>query len=463
MRLVWRGLGILVGLVVVVLVGAYVYAVFVPPALLRVGGGYASKIVCSSSFLSGRKPAKVLETDVQAPGNPLLRLISVDTDNAAGVVHAAFLHFIAPMESVHRPGLGCAAVPDGNTARAMDQSAPPAPGPFLGTAPWPEGTGTDVKGHEKLAAVLADNALAGPGMRAIVVVRHGRIVAERYGNGFGPNTPLLGWSMTKSVTAALTGTVIKAGKLRLDQDHLLPQWAQDGRAKITVEDLLSMSSGLHFNEDYGDVSDVTRMLFLEPDMAAFAAGQKLDHPPGKVFSYSTGTAVILSRIWQNALGDGKLALAWPRKMLFGPLGMGSAVLETDEAGTFVGGSYLYASARDWARFGQFLLQDGQWNGTRILPEGFVQTMTTPSAADPVYTKGMLWLDGPEHDMKAGNDQARYGLPKGTYWMEGHDGQTVTMIPADDMVVVRMGLTPGREGYRPQKLVAAVLKAAGAAP
>ena len=461
MRIVWRGLLGLVGVLVVVVIAAYVYALAAPPTLLRVGGGYASKIVCSSTFLSGRNPQEVLETDVQAPGNPLLRMIFVETSKATGLVHAEFLRFIAPMESVLRPGLGCAAVPDGDVARARDQSAPPAPGPGPKTALWPQGSGVDLAGHKALAAVLDNDALAGPGMRAIVVVQHGRVVAERYGKGFGPQTALLGWSMTKSVTAALTGTVIKAGKLTLTQDHLLPQWAGDGRAKITVEDLMSMSSGLHFNEDYGDVSDVTRMLFLEPDMARFAADQPLDHAPGTTFSYSTGTAVILSRIWQNALGNKQEALDWPRKMLFGPIGMGSAVLETDEAGTFVGGSYLYATARDWARFGQLLLQDGVWDGQQILPQGFVQTMVSPSKADPVYSKGMLWLDGPESDMKPGNDQSKYGLPKGTYWMEGHDGQTVAVLPAADMVVVRMGLTPGREHYRPQKLVAAVLKAAGA--
>ncbi|WP_102225928.1 serine hydrolase domain-containing protein [Acidimangrovimonas sediminis] len=460
MRTFGRWLGRLTMLALVVVVAAYIYLVISPPTLLRVGGGYASKIICSSDFLQGRDPERVLKTDVQAPGNPLLRLMVVETDRAKRLVHAAFLRLIGPMEAVARPGLGCAVAPDGDAARAADQAAPPAPGPAESTAPWPQGSGGAAAQHPKLAAVLADDALAGPGMRAIVVIEDGRLVAERYARGFDAKTPLLGWSMTKSVTAALVGTVVGAGKLRVDQDDLMPQWQGDGRAKITVGDLLSMSSGLHFNEDYGDVSDVTRMLFLEPDMARFVADQKLDHPPGTVFNYSTGTAVLLSRIWQNALGDPKLALDWPRKALFGPVGMGSAVLETDEVGTFVGGSYLYATARDWARFGQLLLQGGAWNGQQVVPKDFVQMMRTSSVADPVYTRGMLWLDGPESDMDVGNDQSEYGLPIGTFWLEGHDGQTVTVIPSAGMVVVRMGLTPGREHYRPQRLVAALLKAAG---
>lgn len=456
MRVLGRLVGILAGLIVVVILGAYVYAVLVPPTLLRVGVGYGSKITCSSTFLSGRDPAQVLAVDVQAPGNPLLKALSVSADRATGAVHGAFLWFIAPVTSVLRPGLGCAAVPDGNTAKAQAQSAPPAPGPLASTAPWPEGEGVDLSAHADLAKILADDTLAGPGMRAIVVVKGGRIVAERYGAGFDAKTPLLGWSMTKSVTAALTGTVIAAGKLAMDQDHLMPQWASDGRAKITVAELMSMSSGLRFNEDYGNVSDVTRMLYLEPDMAGFVAGQPLDKAPGADFNYSTGTAVLLSRIWQNAVGAD--ALAWPRRALFGPLGMASAVLETDEAGTFVGGSYLYATARDWARFGQFLLQDGAWNGHQILPAAFVQTMQTASAANPEYGQGMLWMDGPSHsDTQAGGDAA-FGIPADAYWMQGHDGQTVTVIPSAQIVVVRMGLTPGRLGYKPQPLVAALVKA-----
>ncbi|MFC2969143.1 serine hydrolase domain-containing protein [Acidimangrovimonas pyrenivorans] len=459
MRLMKKLLGILAGLVVLVVAGAYLYAVAAPPTLLRVGAGYSSKIVCSSALVSGRDPAKVLDIDVQAPGNPVLKGYTVQTDRASGDVRSEFLRFIAPMDSVARPGLGCAAVPDGRIARAKDQSAPPAPGPSTSKVLWPEGAGVDLAGHDNLAPILDDAGLAGPGMRAIVVVKDGRIVGERYGAGFDARTPLLGWSMTKSVTAALAGTVIEAGKLRLDQDHLLPQWAGDGRAQITVAQLMSMSSGLRFNEDYGDVSDITRMLYLEPDMAGFAAGEPLAAKPGSTFHYSSGTAVILSRIWQNAIGDKTAALAWPRKALFGPLGMGSAVLETDEAGTFVGSSYLYATARDWARFGQFLLQDGEWNGRQILPPSFVRMMHSPSAADPVYAKGMLWLAGPAPKMKAGDDKA-YGLPADTYWLEGHDGQTVTVIPSAGMVVVRMGLTPSDLNYRPQRLVAALVKALG---
>lgn len=459
MRRIGRGIAILAAGVVALALAGFVYAVARPPTLLRVGTGFSSKLVCSAKFIAHRDPARALASDVLTQGNPLLAGLFVHSygHDVGGLVHSAFLQFIAPVNSVDRKGLGCAAVPDGKLARAENQSLPPPPGPSTSKAPWPQGAGVDLSGHADLAAILNDDSLAGPGMRAIVVVKDGRIVAERYAPGFTARTPQVGWSMTKTVTAALTGTVIAAGKLRLDQDHLLPQWAGDGRAKITVAQLMSMSPGLRFNEDYGDVSDVTRMLYLEPDMAAFAAGQPLIHPPGSTFHYSTGTAVILSRVWQNAIGDKAAALAWPRKALFGPLGMGSAVLETDEVGTFAGGSYLYATPRDWARFGQFLLQDGMWNGRQILPKSFVRMMHTPSKDNPAYGEGMMWMDGPAKGVKPGDD-LKYGIPAGAYWLWGYDGQTTTVIPSLNMVVVRMGLTPDRENYRPQHLVAALIKA-----
>ncbi len=166
--------------------------------------------------------------------------------------------------------------------------------------------------------------------------------------------------------------------------------------------------------------------------------------------------MILSRIWQNAVGDKATALAWPRKALFGPLGMGSAVVETDEAGTFVGGTYLYATPRDWARFGQFLLQGGMWNGKQILPKSYVRMMHTASKANPAYGEGMVWMDGPATVVKPGDD-LKYGLPQDAYWLWGYDGQTVTVIPSQNLVVVRMGLTPDRLDYKPQRLVAALVK------
>lgn len=424
-----------------------------PPELLRVGDGYAAKIVCSNVFVAGRDAAAVLDADVQAPGNPILRLVRVSVDNAAQTVTAKFMGLFAAGMAVYRPGLGCASVPDGNldAGRAITLETPPEI-VAAGDQPWPEG-GHVLAADPEIAAILADPGLIGPNMRAVVVVRDGRVVAEAYGDGFDPTTPLLGWSMTKTVNAILIGRVMAEGKIGFDDQNLFPEWT-DGRKDIRLRDLLSMTSGLGFNEEYGDVSDATRMLYLEPDMAAFAASQALVAPPGTAFNYSSGTGVLLARLWMSRLGDAQGALRFPREALFGPLGMTSAVLEADERGTFVGSSYSYATARDWARIGKFLIDDGVWNGRRLLPDGFVRMMGTSNGLPGGHSQLQTWVQGP-HESEDGKP---IGLPADTFWLEGHDGQTIAVIPSAHLVVVRLGLTPWKLDYWPEKLVKAIVDA-----
>ncbi|MDX8445099.1 serine hydrolase domain-containing protein [Mesorhizobium captivum] len=458
MRAVVKFIKWLLGLVMLAVVGLFAWLYFAPPELIRVGSGYSAKIVCSNVFIAGRDPNEVLAVDVQAPGHPLLRLMKVSVDKERGLVSAGLLGVLGKSVAVARDGLGCASVPNGDTGRARQTSVHVEPLAVTAQdALWPEGERVDASQNPQVSKIIDDAAMAGTGMRALVVVKNGHIVAERYGDGFTAKTPLLGWSMTKTVNAAIVGTLVKGGKMALDSKDLFAPWKADGRAAISLADMMAMSSGLEFNEDYGDVADVTRMLYLEPDMAGFGEAKPLTGEVGKAFSYSSGTAVMLSRLWQDAVGDKAKALAWPRTALFEPLGMHSAVLETDEQGTFVGSSYLYATAHDWARFGQFLLQGGVWNGAQILPAGFVDWMREPAPASKVYGKGQVWIEGPGDEENPGAGAAA-GLPKDTYWMEGHDGQTMAVVPSEQLVVVRLGLTPAKLGYRPQIMVAALVKA-----
>jgi CubicO group peptidase (beta-lactamase class C family) len=264
--------------------------------------------------------------------------------------------------------------------------------------------------------------------------------------------------MTKTVNAAIIGTLVRDGKLSLDTADLFPEWKSDNRSLITVADLMAMVSGLEFNEDYGDVTDVTRMLYMKGDMAAFARDKPLMGLTGKEFNYSSGSAVLLSRIWQNALGGAETALAYPRAALFDPLNMASAVLEADAAGTFSGSSYMYASARDWARFAQMLLDNGMAGGTQILPPEFVAMMHEPAAASDTgfgvqYGKGQVWLKGPSGTAPDDEDpDLGFALPAGAYWLLGHDGQAICVVPSRKLIVLRMGLTPSKLNYRPQALV-----------
>jgi len=482
-----------VAVALVLLLAVVILALWLkPPDLLRVGANYSAKMVCSNVFLAGRDPDEVLRTDVQAPGVALLRLMRVSVDRERRVVRAGLLGFIGDGLAVARPGTGCAAVPDGHLefathvrsgaeprpsaaeATALAATAAAAATPATATttatttaavtaavtatapndAAWPEGN--TVATDAALDRLLADDALAGPGMRGIVVVNHGRVVAERYGIGFSAATPLLGWSMTKSVVAGLIGVLIKEGRLTLDQPAGWP--ADDGgRERIRIADLLAMSSGLRFNEAYGAVSDVTRMLYLQPDTAGFAREQPLLHPVGEFWSYSSGTANILSRIAQDTASQ--LGSQVAAEKLFKPLGMTTAIIETDEDGTLVGSSYMYATARDWARYGQFLLQGGVWQGREMLPRGYVAMMAAPVAASGgEYGHGLVWLWGSDASAPGKNPDAAFGIPADTFWMEGHDGQIAAIIPSRDLVIVRLGLTPSRDHYQVQPLVKALLDA-----
>ena len=457
MRIVLKIVKWLLGLAVLAVVGVAIWLYAAPPALIRVASGYSAKIVCSNVFVARRDPDNILRVDVQAPGHWLLGYMSVDVDRDQKTVAAALLGIFGKSVAVARDGLGCASVPDGDVARAKAVQAPATAPAAQQDALWPEGNRVAPSQAPDFQAILNDASLIGKGMRAVVVVHNGRIIGERYADGFSADTPLLGWSMTKTVTAAMIGTLVRDGKLAVDRKELFEPWKADGRKDISLADLMAMSSGLEFNEDYGDVTDVTRMLYLEPDMAGFAESKPLTGDVGKAWSYSSGTTLMLSRIWQDALGEPAKALDWPRQALFGPLGMNSAVLEADENGTFVGSSYLYATARDWARFGQFLLQDGTWNGAQILPAGFVSWMREEAPASKgEYGKGQVWLRGPDAGVPAGADpDAGFDLPADTFWMLGHDGQSVAIIPSKKLVVVRLGLTPSKLGYRTQGLVAAL--------
>ena len=441
---------LLLGLVTLVVA----WLAVMPPELLRVGTGYAAKMVCSNVFLVGRDSQDVLEVDVQAPGHPLLRLVSVDVDDERGWVAARMAGVFAGNAAFHRPGLGCAVAPEGEVDPAAQEGVELAPINAQDvSAAWPDGERVETP-DPRLADILTDPDLLGPGMRAVVVVKNGRIVGEAYGDGFDADSRLLGWSMTKSVTAAIMGRMVADGLMTLDASGLFAEWSGDERAEISLANLLAMESGLDFDESYGSVTDVTRMLYLEPTASSFALSRPLKVEPGSAFNYSSGETVILSRYWMSRFPSLEQAQRYPHEALFKPLGMRSAILEADAAGIFVGSSYMYATARDWARIGTFLANDGVWNGERLLPEGFVDLMRAPNGtSNGAYSKMQTWFLPPgQRELDAS------GLPEDVFWMRGHDGQSIAISSAEDLVVVRLGLTPVRQGYSPAELVSAVRSA-----
>lgn len=431
---------------VLLLVVGVGYLAISPPDLLRVATNYSAKIVCSNVFVAGRDADEVLAVDVQAPGHPLLKSISINVDESTKTVTAKMFGFVASGSSQYREGLGCTTIH--GTELSNSEVEPLA---RQNNGLWPRGETVNLSQDPELLEILSDETLLGEGHRAVVVVQNGRIIAETYADGFDANTPLLGWSMTKTVTAGIIGTLIKTGKLSLD-DRLTDtysDWERDDRSSISVSSMLAMASGLAWNEAYGSVSNVTRMLFLNEDMAGYAAGFPLAEEIGSTFVYSSGTSTMLARAWQDIVGD--TSLTYPREAIFAPLGMTSAVMETDAKDTFVGSSYMYATARDWARYGQFLLQKGTWEGKQLLPLGYTNWMFEPAdVSDNDYTNGHMWRRSPG------------GKPplEDVVWMAGHDGQSVAISPSQRLVIVRLGLTPSKLGYSPRALAEALISELG---
>jgi CubicO group peptidase (beta-lactamase class C family) len=236
------------------------------------------------------------------------------------------------------------------------------------------------------------------------------------------------------------GVLVGEGRLSLGDRELMPAWlAPDPRAAITLEDLLRMRSGLAFSEEYANLaSDVIEMLFNRDDAAAYAASRPLSAPPGTAWSYASGMTNILSAIARRRIGDADYP-SWPRHALFGPIGMHSAVMEPDASGTFVASSFMLATARDWARFGQLFLQDGVWEGRRVLPDGWVRFCTTPTPQSPTGIYGAHWWLGLKPEL-GGGTAAAARLPGDAFFAVGHEGQVLTVIPSRRLVVVRLGLS-----------------------
>ena len=295
--------------------------------------------------------------------------------------------------------------------------------------------------------------------RALLVLQGGRIVAERYGPGYGRETRFLGWSMTKSITGVLIGLLVSDGRLQLDESAPVPSWQSTGdpRGEITLRQLLQMRSGLRHSEgsDPAYAADEVRMLFLDgrDDMAAYAEAPPLEAEPGRKFEYSSATSVILADLAAHALTTSRdpvirrQAVAdYLRTRVLEPLGMRSAIPEFDAAGTFIGSSFLHATARDWGKFGEFLRNQGSVRGAQIVPRGWIEFMIAPSPRNPGYG-AQLWLNRlqPNGESMLFPGQA----PASLFACIGHLGQYVIVSPAQKLTIVRLGKTddPTRTALR----------------
>jgi CubicO group peptidase (beta-lactamase class C family) len=466
--------GIKISLIgVAVLLGAVLIASgWLLSRLVPIGTGYVAKYLCSSTFVSDRNPETVFREDV-APVNPLSKIVDYTIDRRQKTVTADSFGLFG-LTALYREGCGCSLV-IGITAEKMRRQELVEPGfaaqrpQHSSNLPWPVGSrgpvdpagmGIDAARLEK----ALNDAFSEPGpdeprkTRAVLVVYDGRLIAERYAPGFNKDMPLSGWSMSKSLTNALVGILVRQGKIDIRQPAPVPEWQTEGdpRKKITLDQLLRMSSGLKFEEEYAPLSDVTSMLYGSNDFAAYAAAKPLESDPDTRWNYSSGTANIVARIVRQTVEkDHRYYYRFIFEELFDKIGMTSALIEPDSSGTFVGSSYAMATAQDWARFGLLYIQDGVWQGERILPEGWVKYSTTPTPKAPLGEYGALfWLNaGSAADP---NERLWPGAPRDAYAAQGFQEQKVIVIPSRKLVLVRFGATTDRSAWNTDAFIKNVL-------
>jgi CubicO group peptidase (beta-lactamase class C family) len=428
-----------------------------------IGTGFYAKQLCSEVFVGGRAPADVVaqDLDVFEPAS-LFRSMAWQVD-AHGVVAASWLGIVT-RKARFQAGRGCVLRSEDRFVLAPGTAhAEPVGSLALQRAP----AGADIHlSRPALQRVVAEAFDEAPGAsprrtRAVLVLQHGRILAERYAGGFHPGTRFCGWSMTKSVINALLGVLAQQGRLRVDEPVPIALWsgARDPRGRLTYNQLLHMSSGLAFTEDYGDpFSDVATMLYGTGDAATYAADKPLVAAPDTRFAYGSGTTNLITRALRHLDLPGIAYEELPRRLLFDPLGMRSALIEMDESGTFVGSSSMYATARDWARFGALFAEDGVWNGYRMLPEGWVTYSATPGPADSQGSYGAhFWLYDAGERANARRMSAAT-IPADAFFAGGFGGQRITIIPSRGLVIVRLGYTLDAAAWNNAGFVAQVLDA-----
>lgn len=393
-----------------------------------------SQTLCGEIFVAGLDPNRVFAEELQPQRGVqiLLKRLQYRVDLRRRQVTTTWAgHFSAV--ATYREGYGC------SLGDAKNDAWKPAPA-SIPRDPTPPIAPVDPRITEAL-----DRAFAEPPrppyrrVRAIVVVRDGRILGERYAQGFGPDTPLLAYSVSKSVINALIGILVREGKLNLYAPAPVKAWSSpdDPRHVITLDELLRMTSGLKLEETDTGFDPVSRMLFYQPDMAAYAGKAKLKAQPGQTWEYTSGNTLIASAILRDAVGGhAQDVLRFARRELFDPIGMRQVTMEFDDAGTPIGSTRFYASARDWARLGQLYLDDGVAVGKRILPQGWIAYSTRPTL-NSAYGAG-FWVNAGQSADARGRVQA--GMPADSYFASGNLGQRIVIVPSQKLVIVRFGAT-----------------------
>ncbi len=416
-------------LLLVLIIGVVVYLNY---PKLNIISGYAAKNVASGVYVAHRSAASMNQFDNKAP---LIELASTELDESKEAASST-VYGLMKRTALYRDGLGAVLVNDDYDPTKL--TIRPHRSKTMDTIPYPYGQADPLDTilpevdmdliNKAVAMAFADPETQKT--RTFLILYKGHLIAERYIDGFDKDTPILGWSMTKSVLATCFGILEHQGKLEMDWPAPIAEWKDDERKNITLDHLLRMQSGLEWDEDYSTISDVTRMLFLDSDMTQAQKDKKAIAEPTEIWNYSSGTSNLLSGILRQQFRSHQEYLDFPYEALVDRIGMQSMVLEADIAGNYVGSSYAWASTRDWARFGQLYLNKGNWNGEQVFAPEWVDYITTPTIHSNGTYGAHFWL----------NAEGKYpDVPKDLFSCNGYEGQHVFIIPSKDLVVVRTGL------------------------
>ena len=398
---------------------------------LNILAGYSAKNTASSVFLGERSLSFTDTTDNNfSPVNLATNAIDKEKKTANSSVFG-----LLTRKSIIREGLGSVLTLDKKDEKS-NYKTPKRRKTVNDTIPYPYGNGSHKDSvfesidYKKLNETV--NSIFGiRKTRAVLVLYKGQIIAEKYSEGFTKNSRILGWSMTKSIMSTVFGILEHQQKINIQDKAPVESWQNDARKEITIHNLLQMNSGLEWDENYDEISDATKMLFLERDMTKVQEEKPLIGKPNETWNYSSGTSNLLSGILRDQFNNHQSYLDFWYTNLIDKIGMNSMILESDLAGNYVASSYAWATARDWGKFGLLYLHNGAWNGEELFTKEWVDYVTTPTPTSNGSYGAQFWLNT-EKQLK--------DVSQNMYFADGYQGQRVYILPDEDLVIVRFGLS-----------------------
>lgn len=397
---------------------------------LNILAGYSAKNTASSVFIGDRTLAFTDKTDNNfSPVN-----LADDKVNTKEKYATASALGLLTRKAIYREGQGVALALRGEEFSAdflvpkRLQADNETPYPY-GNAAQKDTVFANIN-YDKLNTTV-ESIFGERQTRAVVVIYKDQIIAEKYANGFTKDSKILGWSMTKSILSTVYGVLQHQGKLNVNYKAPIDSWQNDERKNITLHNLLQMNSGLEWDENYDEISDATKMLFLEDDMAKIQEEKSLVGKPNESWNYSSGTTNLLSGILNTYFDTKQEYLDFWYTNLIDRIGMNSMLIETDLTQNYVGSSYAWATPRDWGKFGLLYLHNGNWNGDQVFAKDWVKYVTTPTPTSDGIYGAQFWLNEDKH-LK--------DVPKNMFFADGYQGQRVYILPDQDLVIVRMALS-----------------------